>query len=218
MMNLWKRNAVVAAIVLFVCVAVYLNWSYDQSDTAMGDSSVSAGKTLGEAELVNSDSEILLSDSSADGSASAESSAESALATEDGEWAEDALGEEELAADTDSYFDTARLNREEARDSALSILQETVDDPEADEAAVSAAAESITAMASATLQESEIESLVLAKGYSDCVAFIGDNSVSVVVSAGGADLEAEDVAVVTDIVCGETDFSASSVKVIQAEE
>ncbi|MCD7928965.1 MAG: SpoIIIAH-like family protein, partial [Clostridiales bacterium] len=118
-MNLWKRNAVVAAIVLFVCVAVYLNWSYDQSDTAMGDSSVSAGKTLGEAELVNSDSEILLSDSSADGSASAESSVESALATEDGEWAEDALGEEELAADTDGYFDTARLNREEARDSAL---------------------------------------------------------------------------------------------------
>ncbi|MCD8051308.1 MAG: SpoIIIAH-like family protein [Clostridiales bacterium] len=222
MMNLWKRNAVVAAIVLFVCVAVYLNWSYDQSDTAMGDSSVSAGKTLGEAELVNSDSQILLSDSSADGSASAdtsaESSAESALAAEDGEWAEDALGEEELAAETDSYFDTARLNREEARDSALSILQETVDDPEADETAVSAAAESITAMASATLQESEIESLILAKGYTDCVAFIGDNSVSVVVSAGGVELEASDVAVVTDIVCGETDFSASNVKVIQAEE
>ncbi|MCC8075578.1 MAG: SpoIIIAH-like family protein [Clostridiales bacterium] len=218
MMNLWKRNAVVAAIVLFVCVAVYLNWSYDQSDTAMGDSSVSAGKTLGEAELVNSDSQILLSDSSADGSASAESSAESTLATEDGEWAEDALGEEELAAETDSYFDTARLNREEARDSALSILQETVNDPEADETAVSAAAESITAMASATLQESEIESLILAKGYTDCVAFIGDNSVSVVVSAGGAELEASDVAVVTDIVCGETDFSASNVKVIQAEE
>ncbi|MCD8189458.1 MAG: SpoIIIAH-like family protein [Clostridiales bacterium] len=210
MMNLWKRNAVVAAIVLFVCVAVYLNWSYDQSDTAMGDSSVSTGKTLGEAELVSSDSEILLSDSSADGSVSADASAESS--------AEDALAEDDLTSSTDSYFDTARLNREEARDSALSILQETVDDPEADETAVSAAAESITAMASATLQESEIESLVLAKGYTDCVAFIGDNSVSVVVSAGGADLEAEDVAVVTDIVCGETDFSASSVKVIQAED
>ena len=29
-MKLWKRNAVVAAIVLFVCVAVYLNWSYQK--------------------------------------------------------------------------------------------------------------------------------------------------------------------------------------------
>ena len=41
-MKLWKRNAVVAAIVLFVCVAVYLNWSYSQdgagetADTEIG--------------------------------------------------------------------------------------------------------------------------------------------------------------------------------------
>ena len=28
--QLWKRNAVVAAIALFVCAAVYLNWSYEQ--------------------------------------------------------------------------------------------------------------------------------------------------------------------------------------------
>ena len=34
-MKLWKRNAVVAAIVLFVCVAVYLNWSYDQSSSVI---------------------------------------------------------------------------------------------------------------------------------------------------------------------------------------
>lgn len=35
-MKLWKRNAVVAAIVLFVCVAVYLNWSYDQGSSVNG--------------------------------------------------------------------------------------------------------------------------------------------------------------------------------------
>ena len=40
-MKVWKRNAVVAAIVLFVCVAVYLNWSYQSGATA------DAGKTLG---------------------------------------------------------------------------------------------------------------------------------------------------------------------------
>ena len=44
-MKLWKRNAVVAAIVLFVCVAVYLNWSYEQE-------SADVGKTLGQAALV----------------------------------------------------------------------------------------------------------------------------------------------------------------------
>ena len=45
-MKLWKRNAVVVAIVLFVCAAVYLNWSYQKE----GDTE--AGKTLGQAALV----------------------------------------------------------------------------------------------------------------------------------------------------------------------
>ena len=47
-LKIWKRNAVVVAIVLFVCVAVYLNWSYQQD----GGSSSEAGKTLGQAALV----------------------------------------------------------------------------------------------------------------------------------------------------------------------
>ena len=38
-MKLWKRNAVAAAIVLFVCGAVYLNWSYTQDTrTEQGES------------------------------------------------------------------------------------------------------------------------------------------------------------------------------------
>lgn len=68
-MKLWKRNAVVAAIVLFVCVAVYLNWSYDQGSSVNGVNSISnttAEKNLGEAALVNSDSALELEDSSAE--------------------------------------------------------------------------------------------------------------------------------------------------------
>ena len=41
-MKLWKRNAVVAAIVLFVCVAVYLNWSYDQSSAVNGSGAMTS--------------------------------------------------------------------------------------------------------------------------------------------------------------------------------
>ena len=35
-MSLWKRNAVIVAIVLFVGAAVYLNWSYNRTETADG--------------------------------------------------------------------------------------------------------------------------------------------------------------------------------------
>ncbi|MCD8383527.1 MAG: SpoIIIAH-like family protein [Clostridiales bacterium] len=218
-MKLWKRNVVVAAIVLFVCVAVYLNWTYDQEAavSTSGDTSASAlasedgdteTKTLGEAALVSSDDSEAAEETSGDTEEIVIDSWDSAEVTEE------TVSE---TGDSSGYFAEARLSREEARASALSILQETVDDPEASDAAVSAAAESITAMASATLAESQIESLVTAKGYPECVAFIGDNSVSVVVSTESGELSGADVAKITDIVLGETDFSASSVKVVLAE-
>ena len=228
-MKLWKRNAVVAAIVLFVCVAVYLNWSYSQSEAVLNDDPVSTSKTLGEAALVGSDTALTLEDGeealSKDSKAEDEDAEAGETQEKETETKENSEGEntettDAMSTDTaeQDYFATARLNREEARDSALSILQETANDPEASADTVSAATESITAMATATLQESEIENLVTSKGYPDCVAFIGDSSVSVVVAAPEGELAASDIARITDIVCGETDFSATAVKVIQAEE
>lgn len=193
-MKVWKRNAVVAAIVLFVCVAVYLNWSYGQRDTSVSANQSTDTKTLGEAELVGTETETA---AAADGTEEIEAVSE---------------------VQEESYFDTARLSRQEARDEALAILQATVDDPNADEAAIASASESITAMAEATTTESEIENLVAAKGYEDCVAYIGDNSVSVVVAAPEAGLQAADVAKITDIVLGQTSFSADQVKIIDAAE
>ena len=193
-MKVWKRNAVVAAIVLFVCVAVYLNWSYGQRDTSVSANQSTDTKTLGEAEPVGTETETA---AAADGTEEIEAVSE---------------------VQEESYFATARLSRQEARDEALAILQATVDDPNADEAAIASASESITAMAEATTTESEIENLVAAKGYEDCVAYIGDNSVSVVVAAPEEGLQAADVAKITDIVLGQTSFSADQVKIIDAAE
>ena len=191
-MKAWKRNTVVAVIVLFVCVAVYLNWSYGQDATASNNLEPDTTKTLGQAEMVGTDADTAtLGDS-------AEIQTISELPEED-------------------YFAAARLSRQEARDEALSILQATVDDPNADATAVSAASDSITAMAEVTLAESEIENLMAAKGYTDCVAYIGENSVSVVVSVPEGGLQAADVAKITDIVLGQTSFAADQVKIIEAD-
>ena len=156
-MKLWKRNAIAAAIVLFVCGAVYLNWSYSQ-DTA-------AGKTLGEAALVGSQQDPL----------TAPQKEEEATGTEP---------EHDPAAQKDgSYFSAARLNRQQARDNALSLLQEAAGDEKADQKAVDEANAAIQTMADATMTEAQIENLIVAKGYADCVAFLGEDSISVVVSA-----------------------------------
>ena len=60
--QLWKRNAVVAAIALFVCAAVYLNWNYGKDGT-----DTDAGKTLGQSAMVGGKTQdpLLTGDSSA---------------------------------------------------------------------------------------------------------------------------------------------------------
>ena len=190
-MKLWKRNAVVAAIVLFVCAAVYLNWSYSQEGMAETEDT---GKVLGEAALVGA-SDPLLEESPAP--------------------TETAAGEEPSGTSS-GYFDSARLNRQQARDSALSLLQEAAADAEAGEEAVAQANEAIQAMAAYTLAEANIENLVTAKGYADCVAFLSEESISVVVSNGGTALTSADTARISEIVQDETGLTASQIKIIEA--
>ena len=191
-MKLWKRNAVVAAIVLFVCVAVYLNWSYQKEG---GDTA--AGKTLGQASLVGAQADPLLG-----GTATPE---------------ESPAPSPESPAQTSGYFASARLNRQQARDSALSLLQQAAGGEDADEVMKAETASAIQTLADFTVSEAQIENLVTAKGYTDCVAFIGDNSVSVVVSATEEGLTDADVARITEIVTGETGYAASQIKIIEAE-
>ena len=188
-MKLWKRNTVVAAIVLFVCVAVYLNWSY-QGDEGTAD----VDKTLGQAEMVDANTDPLLE------------TVASPAPTE--------TPEETKAS---GYFDSARLNREQARDSALTLLQQSIGDEEVDAVMQTEWAEAVQTLATFTVTEAQIENLITAKGYTDCIAFIGDSSISVVVSATPEGLMDDDVAKITEIVTSETGYTASQIKIIEAE-
>lgn len=202
-MKVWKRNAVVTAIVLFVCVAVYLNWTYQQDEAAGG------GKTLGEAAMVNGQTSdpLLAVQPSADPQATPDLSNETPAPQE---------SDAPTTADT-GYFASARLNRQQARDSALAILQESLSDENLTEAMKDQNSQAIQTLANATISEAQIENLVTAKGYSDCVAFISDESVSVVVSAAEEGLSDADVARITEIVTGETGFSAGQIKIIPTQ-
>lgn len=179
-----KRNAVVAAVVLFVCLAVYLNWNYqDKGGTDVG-------KTLGDAALVAGE-------------------------TNDPLLGGDAVQTDEGTASTSGYFANARLNRQQARDSALSILQEAAAGADADQAMREQTNAAIQTMADYTVTEAQIENLVVAKGYADCVAFIGEDTVSVVVEIPGGQLTEVDTARITDIVTQSTEFTASQIKIIE---
>ena len=80
------------------------------------------------------------------------------------------------AAAGEDYFASSRLTREKARDEAVSTLKELSESADADETAKEDAASQISALAAASVQEANIESLIRAKGYADAVVMLSDGS------------------------------------------
>ena len=113
------------------------------------------------------------------------------------------------------YFATARLSRKQARDSAITMLKEAEIDENAEQSVLNEASEALQVLAAYTVAEAQIESLVTAKGYADCVTFMGADSVSVVVSDADG-LDAADVARIKDIVISETYYTADQIKIMEA--
>lgn len=113
------------------------------------------------------------------------------------------------------YFAAVRLSRQEARDSAVSLIQEAMSyDQEADALQTNAQLEQIVQTA---LTEAQIESLVIAKGYTDCVAYISNTGISVAVASPEGGLQDGDVAVIADIVMTQTDFDLESIRVVEVQ-
>ena len=123
---------------------------------------------------------------------------------------------EEAVYTGSDYFASARLTRQQARDHAISLLREAAEQEGADTATLNEASESIQVLAAQTLQEAQIENLVTAKGYTDCVAFMGEDGVSIVVSTDSGELSAEDVAKITDIAMTETGLDAEGIRIMAA--
>lgn len=200
--QLWKRNAVVAVIAVFVCAAVYLNWSYEQE----------AGKTLGESTMVGSEDPLVSGKTDSSGSSSSEQEDGTQQGDQSG-----TSGEQTGTESGDDYFANARLNRQQSRDSALSLLQEAANREDADQTLRDEANQSIQTMADYTVTEAQIENMIVAKGYADCVAFIGENSLSLAVAAPEGGLTDADTARILDVVSQNAGFSADQVTIIEVE-
>ena len=136
-----KRNITMIAVLVFVCAAVALNWSYNNRWGHPNSEMVSA-----------EDSAML-----------------------------------DAAAETAS--------------------QETID----------SAINAISAMATCSMKEAQIENLLLAKDFSECVVYISNDSITVAVPAPAEGLSEEAVARITDVICTETEYDASQLNIIEVK-
>ena len=184
-MKNWKRNAIIAGVLVLVCAGIYLNWLSGQ-DTKDLSKVLDADKVLGESTLVLSDTTQT----------------------------QPAIAAQESGQTAREYFAQMRRSGQKARDQAVELPETSAYAEGEDTSKSSAALEGIVGDA---LAESQIESLVVAKGYADCVAYISDDGISLAVAAPASGLTQSDVSLVADIVLAQTDFKLSDIRVIGVE-
>ena len=177
-----KKNILIITVLLCVCAAVYLNWSYNNRWGAADSSMVAA---------------------------------EDAAMEEADQQYQAAMNEKSASAS--DYFAKARLTRQTSRDEALNLLKTAASSEGASKETIDGAMKSISAMATYSMQETQIENQLIAKGFTDCVVYITDDAVTVSVPAPKDGLSAEEVARITDVVTGESNFTASQLNVVEVK-
>lgn len=125
------------------------------------------------------------------------------------------LTDGDLETTATDYFAAVRLSRQEARDSAVELLQETMTYSDSTKAAESSA--TLDEIVQTALSEAQIESLVIAKGYTDCVVYMTTEGVSVAVAAPEGGLQTQDVAVIADIVMSQSEYTLSDIRIVEVQ-
>ena len=113
----------------------------------------------------------------------------------------------------DSYFSSIQIDRQLTRDEAIEVLQSVVDNDASTEAAKNEALAQISKMADIMEAEANIETLVMAKGFEECVAVISDGSASIVVRSEG--LQPAQISQINEIVYEQSGIKPVNIKIIE---
>lgn len=185
-MNNWKKNMVAAAVLVTVCAGIYVNWLYaEDAETQQLTDTLDTEKVMSEELLVLSEDVSAIT------------------------------AGEVVDTTADDYFAAVRLSRQQARDNALNLLQETFNAGEGTKAAESSA--TLEDIVQTALSEAQIESLVIAKGYTDCVVYMTNEGISVAVASPAQGLQEADVAVIADIVMSQSDYSLNTIRIVEVQ-
>ena len=111
------------------------------------------------------------------------------------------------------YFASVELSRTQARDEAVQVLAQVVENEGALEEVRADAAEGIGRIAELIECEANIESLITAKGFEKCVAVLNETSANVVVKTDG--LLPKQVLQIKEIVCEQSGLEPAAVKIIE---
>ena len=121
----------------------------------------------------------------------------------------------EASAYGEAYFAEARLSRTKSRDEAMDALKYMLQDSSLDPAQTTALTLRAADMAENIETEGKIENLIKAKGFTDCMVYLEEDKIDILVrSSGMTDREA---AQIKDVVLGEVELPAEKISVIEIQ-
>lgn len=173
-----KRNLTIVTVLVFVCAAIYLNWSYNnrwgKADAAMVEAEDAAMQA-----------------------------------------AEEAYEASNMKTGVSDYFAEARLDRQVSRDEAMELLKSAAASDGASQETIDSAMNEISVMANYSMKETQLENMLIAKDFADCVVYMSADKITIAVPAPAEGLSEAAVARITETVTTETEYTASKLNVIE---
>ena len=214
-----KNQIIIAALTVLLGVAGYLNFSGRDLDlskkTTMDEpDSPTVEQVYANGEIDETAGEVYVEDIDAeDIDAEGIDADENITLNSD----EQNIGEAVLTSGDVSLSAAAiKLNREQVRSKAKEYYLDIMNSDGMDEAVVQQATDSYLKLISDMENESEAESMLLAKGFSNVIVSIGEQSVDVAI--GGETLSDPVRAQIEDIVCRKTGCTVDQIVITQIEE
>lgn len=200
-MKFGKRQLVLAALVVALGAAVYLNWQFADNSSLIQQTSANANKQIGQAQFVNNSTDSSVSkDKNTSSSTSSNSSKDTSKKAQP---SEDAL----------AYFAQVKVERQKTHDGAADLAKEVLEVADSSDEAKKEAVGKAAEIAKNMEQETNIESLIKAKGFSQCLAFIQNGECSIVVCKG--ELDDDGVIAIKDIVTGQSGIEFDNIKITE---
>lgn len=198
------RKATAITLAAALVVAVYLNWQYARTGVTLEEDVVNVAATVETEEAVSAPiMDGLMTEAEAVSSANKN------------------YGEAQLVSVANNsgskFFEEARLKRTKAHDEAMDAVQKALKSASLSAEEKKSYTQQLTGSLEDLNAENEIETLVRAKGFADCLCFLQSGRADLTVMTSGDALTAAQVAQIRDIVLSKSNVTAQNITIVEVK-
>lgn len=198
------RKATAITLAAALVVAVYLNWQYARTGVTLEEDAVNVAATVETEEAVSAPiMDGLMTEAEAVSSANKN------------------YGEAQLVSVANNsgskFFEEARLKRTKAHDEAMDAVQKALKSASLSAEEKKSYTQQLTGSLEDLNAENEIETLVRAKGFADCLCFLQSGRADLTVMTSDDALTAAQVAQIRDIVLSKSNVTAQNITIVEVK-